>query len=142
MEAILTPLSLLASSAIVVLGWSYVHRKSAERDLVNKRRELRVEYLINAYRRLESASNRPATKETFAEVEKAMADIQLFGTRTQVELVREFCFKFVENRTGSLDQLLNDLRKDLRKEPTLESVPLDTVFLRYTEGFKSDMEER
>jgi len=110
MEELLTPLSLLGSSIIIIWGWSFVHRKSAERDLANKRRELRVEYLIGAYRRLENVSNREGTIESFAEVEKALADIQLFGTATQVELARSFILLFVEKRSASLDQLLEHFR--------------------------------
>ena len=132
MELVLTS---LATTIIIVMGWYVAHRLSSTRDLANKRREPQVNYLIEAYRRLESASNRgPSTNESFIEVEKAMADIQLFGTATQVKLVHDFCSEFVEKRTGLLDPLLNDLRKSLRKELNLESVPLNTVFLRYDQN--------
>jgi hypothetical protein len=138
MEELLTSLSLLGSSIIIIWGWSFVHRKSAERDLANKRRELRVEYLIGAYRRLEHVSNREGTMESFAEVEKALADVQLFGTPTQVELARSFILLFVEKRSASLDQLLDELRQDLRRELNLEKVPLKTIYFRYTENSKSN----
>jgi len=140
MEELLTPLSMVGSAIIIILGWSFVHRKSAERDLANKRRELRVEYLIGAYRRLENASNRQGTKESFLEVEKAIADIQLFGTSAQVELARTFASDFVENRSASLDSLLSELRKDLRRELDLEETSSNTIFFRYVEPRPSNMD--
>ncbi|MCE0499477.1 MAG: hypothetical protein LV481_16165 [Methylacidiphilales bacterium] len=127
METILT---LLASTTIVVMGWYVVHRLTTARDLANKRRELRVGYLIEAYRRLENISNRDPEEVIASELERAVADIQLFGSLSQVALVREFCLGFVEKRIFSLDPLLNDLRNDLRRELNLESVSSNVVFLR------------
>jgi hypothetical protein len=141
MNVMLTLLSLLGSSIIIVLGWGIVHRNSSGRDLANKRRELRVEYLIGAYRRLENASNRDGTLATFLEVEKALADIQLFGTPNQVELARAFIHKFVQESSASLDPLLDDLRGELRKELHLEEVPQKTVYFRYTEKPNSTEEK-
>ncbi len=134
MDSLLTPLSVVASSILIILGWEVVHRKSSERDMADKRRDLRVEYLITAYRRLENAANREGTKESFSEMEKALADIQLFGTPDQVALVRSFCAEFVENRSASLDLLLDELRKDLRVELNLDAIPQKTVFFRYREN--------
>jgi hypothetical protein len=128
MEAL--PLSILASSIIVILGWYVIHRLSTARDLANKRRELRVSYLIEAYRRLEYVSNRPIIKELAPEFEKAVADIQLFGTPKQVQLAQEFARGFAGNGTHALDPLMSDLRADLREELNLQTVPSNIVYLR------------
>ena len=83
-------LPLLVTTVIAVLGWYVAHRLSMNRDRATKRRELRVKYLIDAYRLLESVSNRPVTPATAPQFESALADIQLFGTPAQVELAQEF----------------------------------------------------
>lgn len=120
----------LATAALVVLGWRVAHRHEMERDRAAKRTELRVQYLIEAYRRLEYVSNRPVAPETAPDFEKAIADIQLFGTPTQVQYAQDFAQGFARAGTASLDPLLADLRQDLRKELGLGPVPTRIKFLR------------
>lgn len=123
---------LILTTLIAIFGWYVAHKLSSRRDLANKRRELRVQYLIDAYRRLEYAGNRPLTKELAPEFEKAIADVQLFGTLTQLQLSKEFALGFAENGTYPLDSLLNELRNDLRKELDLESARSNITYLRIT----------
>jgi hypothetical protein len=118
------------AAAVVVVGWYVVHYFARRRDQANKRRDLRVQYLIEAYRRLEFASNRPLTEEVAPEFEKAIADIQLFGTPKQVELAQTFAVGFAEKGTHSLDPLMNELRQELRKELTLGPVQPNIKYLR------------
>jgi Tfp pilus assembly protein PilO len=96
-------ISLLVTTVVAIVGWYAAHRLSAARDRANKRRELRVQYLIEAHRRLENASNRPDLRVVASEFEKAIADIQLFGTPRQVALAREFAVGFARVGTHSLD---------------------------------------
>ena len=79
-------------------------------------------------------------QESVLEVEKAIADIQLLGTSYQVELARTFASDFVENRSASLDSLLSELRKDLRRELDLEETSSNTIFFRYVEPRPSNMD--
>jgi hypothetical protein len=65
-------------------------------------------------------------------LESAVADIQLFGTPHQVELVQRFASDFAAKGGASLDALLRDLRTDLRAEFNLEVVPENIVHLRIT----------
>ena len=120
------------TAAVVIVGWYVAHYLTAKRDQTNKRRDLRVEYLIEAYRRLEFAGNRPLTNDVATEFEKAVADIQLFGTPRKVELAQAFALGFAEKGTHSLDPLLNELRQELRKELNLESVEPSIKYLRIT----------
>ena|SRR5712692_852308 len=120
----------VVSAVVVIVGWYVVHYLSGRRDQANKRRDLRVQYLIEAYRRLEFAGNRPLTKEVAPEFEKAIADIQLFGTPKQVELAQAFALGFAESGIHSLDPLLNELRQELRKELNLEPVEPNIKYLR------------
>ncbi len=132
---ILVPL--LITTFVAIVGWYVVHRFSVSRDVANKRRELRVQYLIEAYRRLEFAGNRPLTKDVAVEFERAVADIQLFGTPRQVELARVFALGFAEKGTHPLDPLLNELRQDLREELKLAPVEKRITYLRITTDEKT-----
>ncbi len=125
-------LPLLGTALVAIAGWYVVHRLSVKRDQTNKRRDLRVQYLIEAYRRLEFAGNRPLNEGVAQEFEKAVADIQLFGTPRQVELAKEFAVNFAAKGTHPLDPLLNELRNELRKELGLESVRTGITYLRIT----------
>jgi hypothetical protein len=51
-------LPLIVTAALAIGGWYVVHRLSVNRDQQNKRRDLRIQYLIEAYRRLENSANR------------------------------------------------------------------------------------
>lgn len=54
---------LLITTALAILGWFVLHLLAARRDLNNKRREMRLNVLIGAYRALEFAANRPYNAE-------------------------------------------------------------------------------
>jgi hypothetical protein len=96
------------------LGWYIAYRTTVRRDQLAKKRDLRIQYLIDAYRRLESAANR--TNAQTQELESAVADIQLFGSAEQITLVRK------------------SLRADLRKELDLGISPAKIVHLRILPG--------
>jgi hypothetical protein len=125
-------LPLLITAVIAVCGWYAAHRMSMSRDRMNKRRELRVKYLIDAYRLLETVSNRPISSATAPQFESAIADIQLFGTPTQVLLAQDFATAFAASGSAPLDHLLENLREDLRAELELAAVPARIKFLRIT----------
>ena len=114
-----------------VIGGLVVHLLATRRERANKRREQRIGYLVEAYRRLEACSQRIAPGET-AKLESAVADIQLWGSLHQVELVQRFATDFAKAGTASLDDLLRDLRRDLRAELKLHPVPDRIVHLRIT----------
>jgi hypothetical protein len=124
-------LPLLVTTFVALSGWVIVHYFNSKRDLLNKRRELRVQYLIEAYRRLEAASHANNLKERRLDVESAIADIQLFGTPQQIQLAVKFAKELSEKKIASLDELLTDLRKDLRAELELEKTLLSIKHLRF-----------
>jgi len=122
---------LLITTAVAVCGWFVGHALSARRDRINKRREQRIGYLIEAYRRLESCAQRKSYDAS--KMESAAADIQLFGTHRQIELVQKALEEFAATRTTQLDDLLKELRQNLRAELRLESVPDKILHLRFSE---------
>ena len=120
---------LLVPAAVAVLGWFAAHQFNSYRDRANKRRDLRVQYLLEAYRRLESAANRPeAGKEEQDKFESALADIQLLGTRPQIEELMKFLAGWNSSGT-SINPLLELLLTHLRRELSLErDVPGIKIF--------------
>lgn len=48
---------------VVMIGWFVAHQFSVSRDRQNKRRDLRVQFLLEAYRRLEAAADRDSKDE-------------------------------------------------------------------------------
>ena len=118
---------LLTAAVVAVLGFLFSLRISR----LSKRRDLRVQYLIEAYRRLETVSNRHELGEQDVQaLESAIADIQLFGSAAQVELAARFAKSFADSKTATLDELLSDLRSDLRQELALGLVCGGPMILR------------
>ncbi len=122
---------LLITSVITVSGWFLLHRLSQNRDRENKRKDLRTNYLIEAWRRLEHAALRDKFDHT-EYLENPIADIQLFGTKRQIELAQKLADDIANNGTANLDDLLKELRTDLRSELDLEKVPDSIKYLRIT----------
>lgn len=120
----------LITTFFAIVGWYIVHRLNMERDRANKRRDLRTQYLIEAYRRIERATNRPKDFDNNLEIETAIADIQLFGSAQQVKLAEKFAFDIARKSNAPTDELLLNLRDELRRELKLEKVDPEMTFLR------------
>ncbi len=105
-----------------MLGWFILHWFAKRRDLANKQKELRINYLIEAWRKLEFAANRKDF-DRVEYLERPIADIQLFGTARQIEIALEFANDIVANRASDLQGVLEELRNSLREELKMEKVP-------------------
>ena len=123
-------LKLLVPAIVAVLGWFVAHQFNAHRDRANKRRDLRIQFLLDAYRRLESAAERPESRtEERDKFESALADIQLLGTKEQIEELMQFFSTHSSNGGASILPLLELLRMHLRSELKLENeIPSVKVF--------------
>ena len=131
---------LVVSAVVVMVGWWAVHKLNSARDLSIKRRDTRVQYLIEAYRRIESAANRhlddPEDEDQMRckrDLEDALGDIQLFGSGDQLKSTREIAESLVAtNRAEAelIDALLRSLRRDLRAELELPQTDEKLVHLR------------
>lgn len=117
---------MISGVLIAVAGW-IVGQYQARRAV---RRNMRIDYLLGAYRRLERASNRPMTPSDDRDVEAAVADVQLLGSPSQVQLAGEFARSFAAEGTADTEPLLQDLRASLRRELLLEAVPPNRLWLR------------
>lgn len=136
----------IASTTVTVLAVSgcwLSYWLAVRKDRLAKKRDLRTQYLLDAYRRLEGASNRKMSGEDERAFESALADIQLLGSGEQVHLAREFALDFARKGVTdppTLDERLDSLRRDLRKELDLGSVPERVVHLRiYRDSDRRDL---
>ena len=123
---------LLLTAVIGLGGYYFVDSLAAKRDRANKRRDLRTEYLISAFRKLANASERhhKPGSQYLADIETAMADIQLFGRDSQIEKANETMDKLQQGENGLVNELLRDLRNDLRKEMDLSRIKGNVQWLR------------
>ena len=120
----------LITTVIVITGWLIAHLLTQHRERTKKRQDKRVEYLITAYRNLEASANCDSTPEIDKRIESAIADIHLFGNEKQIELAIIFSNAMANTGPASLDDLLLQLREDLRKELKLSKVPRKLNYLR------------
>lgn len=93
-----------------------------------RKKEVITSYLIDAYQLLSDASNRNPTP---LGIEKAISDIQLFGTEEQRTLTKRILasFKGDEKERPPIDALLHLLRRDLRAELGLPAIDKDNPIL-------------
>ncbi len=99
------------------------------------RRDLRVQYLLSAYRALDAASNRAGmSAQHEQDVEAAVADVVLMGTEQQVELANAFSRTFADDGHADTSPLLEALRSDLRRELLLGDVGPRSTWLRIESG--------
>jgi hypothetical protein len=128
-----TLLAPLIGAVVVVYGWRKSHQLAAERDQRNKRRELRLSAMLDAYRALASSVHRPDSDfgNAIVEVEKALQSIQLLGTPAQIALVQRLLQEFGRNGTTDFEPVLLELRTSLREDLALEPVTGRLLFLRF-----------
>lgn len=129
-------ISHLITVGVALGGWLAVHRFSAWRDRINHKRKMQTDFLVTAFQNLANSANRPfvAGAEHLKDMESALADIQLFGSRKQVQLVEDFAKEFSQANSASLDPLLNSLRQDLRKELGYEQIESNVKWVRFERG--------
>jgi hypothetical protein len=113
-------LSLTVPAVVAVVGWLIGHQLAGARDRSNKRRELCVQHLIEAYRLLAEVSNRPFTAETHQALERAATEIQLFGSEPVIGLLHTWVDAYSKGEQGHTSPLVRALRDELRKELHLD----------------------
>lgn len=122
-------------ASIIVMGWFVVSWQEDKRAIENARRQLVTRYLIEAYRTIADASNRQWEKERDREklmlLEQAIMDVQLFGTQDEVCRITDIAKRIEQEQEGDFTELLEVLRKSLRKELQLEIVQRDLYFFRW-----------
>ena len=118
------------AALVAIIGWGVAHRLSIVKEQNAKQGDMRIQFLLEAYRRLESVANRPeAGKDEQDKFESALADIQLLGTKSQIEELMQFLADYNSACSPSINPLLELLRMHLRKELDLErDIPSVKIF--------------
>jgi hypothetical protein len=115
--------SVSVPAGVAVGGWFLAHWLGARREVSNKRREIRLKGLEAAYTRLAMAAQRDWTEDRKRDFEAFVAEIQLYGTPKQIELMTKIVGAFIRREpVVSFDALLEELRNSLRKELRMEPV--------------------
>jgi hypothetical protein len=122
----------LIGAAVIVLGWHKSHQLASARDQENKRRDLRLAMMLDAYRALANSAHRPWVGDVAFEAEKAIESIQLLGTPRQIELAQQLVTEFAEHQEIDWKPLLLELRDSLRRDLSLETAGGRLLHLRAT----------
>jgi len=122
-------LKIIVSVVIAIIGWIVAHYFTSKREVLNKKREIRVAFLIKTYQKLENAIQRSPT-EVGPDLESVVGDIQLFGSNKQILLAKEIANDIANNGSADLEGLLKSLRTDLRVELQLPDTNEGIQFLR------------
>ena len=119
-------LAALLASAVVVVGWNVSSRQSVD----EARRQFETRYLVDSFRVVYSVSNvrcmHPSESEALTQ---AVGDLNIFGTPAQVDLARRFATAMATGGTALADDLLQDLRDELRRELAMDSLEGDDLLL-------------
>jgi hypothetical protein len=124
----------LLHGLLVVIGRLFGQALNGKREHDNRRRDVRVQFLVDAWRSIERAATRGGPDEIRG-LAQAIADIQLFGTPSQAEQAASVARSMNERKTNTaaLEDLLEALRLDLRDEMRLGRASARVVYLR--EGY-------
>jgi len=126
---------LLVTTIVAVAVWIVGHRLNAERDLQNKRVELRIRYLLEAYRNLEASIETEVSRKNLDVLEAAISDVQLLGSPEQVDKVLAWSSLFAKTGTQkdvNLQDLLEDLRASLRQDLGLRPIDRKIRHVKFT----------
>jgi hypothetical protein len=110
---------LIVTVLIAIGTWAITQHQARQAT----RRNMRIDYLLEAYRRLDRASNRPLTPAAGQDLEAAISDIILLGSPNQAQLATQFAATFAAEHAADAIPLLRDLRASLRRELLLEELP-------------------
>lgn len=113
---------------VAVGGWLFAQAQARAAT----RRNMQIDYLLDAYRRLDRATNRPLTADTAQDIEAAVSDILLLGTAEQAALTEQFSKTFAADGAAEAMPLLINLRDSLRREAGLDKLPPTYSSLRVT----------
>lgn len=110
-----------------LVGLFVGHFLATRRKAVGRRREIRIDYLVGAYRKLERGSTPTSDLYSAGDFESAIADIQLLGNVSQVVLAHRFCEAASSGDGSLLQELLEDIRLELRNELQLSDKSLPAI---------------
>jgi len=117
-------LAAIITALTVIFGWFAIFLLKSWADLANKKREIRIDYLLKAYRCISSSAVRKTTPEQQYLLESAIEDVQLLGNKGSIEVISRL-------EKADFRQLLELIRTDLRKELNLRKVVIPIRHFRH-----------
>ncbi len=115
---------------VAVAGWLAAHWLTSRRAIEQKKRELRVRHLRRAYLKLANVADRGSLQGNIFDIQDSFNDIQLFGQETQIALIGRFVEEAGRGESPRLDELLKELRNELRGHIGLAPIEGYRWFLR------------
>ncbi|PIQ28789.1 MAG: hypothetical protein COW63_14575 [Bacteroidetes bacterium CG18_big_fil_WC_8_21_14_2_50_41_14] len=115
----------IISALVIALGWIVAYKLGSQKDLKNKKRDIRTQFLIEAYNKIASSSNRNTDDNEKKLFEGAIEQIQFLGTKEQIRLLNEGI------ETRNFTPLLEELRKEIRSELGIESISTNIKHFRF-----------
>lgn len=125
-------LAIIGSICAAAIAAVLTHRLTSRRDQTNRRNDLRIQYLLTAYRTVADTSHRdlkPGSENARA-FEQGLTDIQLLGSNEQAEMAVAVGKALAKNGEAMMDDLLLSLRDDLREELKLEPLARPPFHIR------------
>ena len=110
-----------------ILGLIGGHFFLNKRESEKRRKEMRIKYLVDVFRKLERGSSPVANDYSPGDFESAISGIQLFGNGKQVRLAHKFCEAVSKGDGSLLQDLLEDIRSELRSELALPKEDLPRI---------------
>lgn len=133
-EAVL--LSGIVGVCSALLAVFATHWTAKRRELEKKTTDIRIEYLIDCWIKIERAANVPKSvgrdqkNKFYDDLEQALAKIILLGDPSEVEAAKKFARDMAAGSNASVNDLLNSLRRSLREKLKLEQVGALDLFFR------------
>lgn len=136
-------IKILSTVILAIVGWGVSNRLNLKHSRDDKRRELVTNHLIQAYRILtQEIGRRESSKSSMTKLENLLSEIQLFGSPTQVEIARNIASETANKGVSEIDPLIENMRDSLRLELGLDKIDGNTIWLRFTDEFKRQIDDK
>lgn len=119
------------------VGWWFVHYLTSKRDVRNDQRKQRVEHLIQTFQDLVHLRTyqSDATLDYIPIVVRVTNNLQMFGTKKQIELFAAFAKSIdgsgiIMNAHELIDLIRNDIREMIGMDQVADTVAMFQVLQR------------
>jgi len=114
---------LISTVSIAVIGWIVGHILSSRREILQKRREIRIQYLRQAYLNLSQVADTGGNfTKNISLIQASLNDIQLFGDPEHIDLIEKLISDLETKNTVPMDNLLMQLRDEIRNHLRLSKI--------------------
>jgi len=123
-------LALSVTVLLAVAGWMVSHGLSVKREIEQKKREIRVQHLREAYLKLANVADTGNLQANIVDIQQAFNDIQLFGELSEIHLIECIIRQVTEEGSARIDDLLKELRNEIREHIGLKRIDDYRLYIR------------